>query len=233
MKGSPVANLTQMSDAKFLNWSDNFEGVAGKDPESLGLTQTAISDFGTLVETFRTAYERTVEPSTKTPVATAEKRIARTALLADARRLVSIIDGQANVTDAQRVALGLNVRKPSKPVERPKSRPLIEVLTAVGNKASIRLLDAGDTNRRGKPEFCIGATVFSYVGPAAPDQENEWVYEGNTSKTTLTVAFPQSLPPGTRVWFTAFWYNRRAESGDPAVPVCTNLPGGAAMARAA
>ena len=107
-------------------------------------------------------------------------------------------------------------------------------MSTVGNSATIRLLDSRDTNPpRKNPNLLWGATVFSHVGETAPTTENDWTYEGNTSKTTLTVQFPQALPPGTKVWFTAVWYNRKAETGPPAAAVTCNLPGGAAMAKAA
>ena len=222
------------TDPKFLDWSDNIDGFIYEKPDVYGLTTAQVTAFHDLYVAFQAAYERTIEPSTKTAVATAEKNAVRDALRVEARRVISIIDGQANVTEAQRVALGLSARRADpKPAERPKWAPLIELVSAMGNGVTIRLLDARDTNRRGKPESVMGATVFSHVGESAPTTENDWTYEGNTSKTTLTVQFPQTLPPGTKVWFTAIWYNRRAETGPPAAPVTCNLPGGAAMAKAA
>ena len=227
-------NTLPRVDAKFLNWSANFGDLIATDPPGFGLSEKQVTDFNNLLRTFRASYGRAVEPSTKTAVAVAQKNADRDALRLDARRLVSVIDGQAAVTDAQRVALGIVVRDTSPtPVARPAYPPLIEVQQVAGNGVTIRLLDSRDTSRRGRPVVAIGATVFSYVGDVAPVEESAWTYEGNTSKTTLTVQFSQLLPPGTKVWFTAFWYNRRAESGPPAAPVTCNLPGGSAMAKAA
>ena len=227
-------NTLPRIDAKFLNWSANFGDLIATDPPEFGLSEKQVTDFNNLLGAFRASYERAVEPSTKTTVAVAEKNASRDALRLDARRLVSIIGGQATVMDAQRVALGIVVRDTSPtPVARPAYPPLIEVRQAAGNGVTIRLLDSRDTSRRGRPAAAIGATVFSFVGDAAPVEEGTWTYEGNTSKATLTVQFPQLLAPGTKVWFTAFWYNRKAESGPPAIPVTCNLPGGAAMAKAA
>ena len=72
--------------------------------------------------------------------------------------------------------------------------------------------------------------MFSFVGEEAPTTGAGWNFEGNTTRTMVNVAFPATITPGSKVWFTAFWFNPRALSGPAATPVGTNLPGGAAMA---
>jgi hypothetical protein len=47
---------------------------------------------------------------------------------------------------------------------------------------------------------------------------------------SISVVFPASVAPGSKVWLTAFFFNPRALSGPAATPVSTYLPGGAAMA---
>jgi hypothetical protein len=94
----------------------------------------------------------------------------------------------------------------------------------------IRLHDSTSSTRRGKPPGVSGASVFSFVGAVAPTDETGWTFEGNTSKTVVDVAFPSATAPGAKVWFTAYWFNARKQSGPPATAVGTNIPGGAAMA---
>lgn len=227
-----MATYLPSKEADLFNWLANFEGLVTADFAQYGITQPQSLSLTGLFDNYRAAYETAIEPSTRTRPAVAAKNTSRDALVLEVRRLVSIIDGQANVSDAQRLALGLKVRDiESTPVPRPATAPMIEIVSTVGNTATIRLFDSN--GRRRKPDGVIGATVFSFVGANAPSEESAWKFEGNLSKTTEVVAFAQSLPPGTKVWFTAFWYNRRAESGPPATPVSTNLPGGSAMAQAA
>ena len=68
------------------------------------------------------------------------------------------------------------------------------------------------------------------MGETAPSTESDWTFQGNTNKTTIDVSFPPTVEPGAKVWFTAFFYNGRKQSGLAAVAVSTNLPGGSAMA---
>ena len=222
---------SQMTDAELLHWGDNFQGLTTASPATYGLTAAQADTFLALLDDYRGAFDLATEPSTRTGPAVAAKNTARDALRDEARRQISIVDGQAGVSPAQRLALGLNVRKPRPtPSPRPTSAPLIEVQSGVGNNLLVRLLNAAAPGRRGRPEGVIGATLFSYVGEAPAADESAWTYEGNVSRRTVTLAFGPALPAGTKVWVTAFWYNRRAESGPPAAPVSATLQGGAAMA---
>jgi hypothetical protein len=84
--------------------------------------------------------------------------------------------------------------------------------------------------RRGRPPGVAGAVVFSFVGATPPTSLADWRFEQNTSKTSLEINFPATVPPGARVWFTAFWFNPRAQNGPASAPTGINIPGGMAMA---
>jgi hypothetical protein len=90
----------------------------------------------------------------------------------------------------------------------------------------------GTGTTRGKPAGVQGASVFSYVGATPPVEVTGWTFQGNTTLTTIDVTFASTLPPGTVVWFTAFWYNPRAKAGPGCSPVSAILAGGG-MAMAA
>src|SRR5258706_406301 len=64
----------------------------------------------------------------------------------------------------------------------------------------------------------------------AATEEADWTFQGNTPRTSMNVTFPGATPAGAKVWFTAFWFNPRKQSGPAATPLGINLPGGAAMA---
>ena len=54
--------------------------------------------------------------------------------------------------------------------------------------------------------------------------------EGNSGRTRIDITFPSGITPGSKVWFTAFWFNEKKQAGPTTTPVGTNIPGGAAMA---
>lgn len=76
-----------------------------------------------------------------------------------------------------------------------------------------------------------GTTVLSYVGDNPPASRDDWTLEGNFSKNNLEVAFDADLAPGTKVWFTGFYFNTRMISGPMAQPVMSHIGfGGLSMA---
>jgi hypothetical protein len=72
-----------------------------------------------------------------------------------------------------------------------------------------------------------GAVIFSYIGarPPAPEDSESWRFEGLTSRRQFSIHLPSSTPPGTTVWITARWFNRRKQLGPAAQPSYANIPG--------
>jgi hypothetical protein len=217
------------TDNGLLAWSLNFSTRISAAPVPLGLTAAQATSYATLHTNFSTAMAN-IDPGEKSRSLVAAKNAARLALKTSARLLASIIQGQASVTDQQKIDLGLTVRNAPTPIPPPNKAPGITIVATTGNTVRIRLFDPTDAAVRGKPAGVDGASIFSFTGPSAPTTESAWNFEGVTSKTRLDITFPDTIAPGSQVWFTAFWFNGRKQDGPAATPVSTNIPGGAAMA---
>jgi hypothetical protein len=216
-------------DAALLAWSLNFSTKITATPTAYGLTAAIATAYGTLHTNYATALAA-CDPNERNKILVATKNTARTALKNQARLLAKLVEGTSTVTDAQKLELGLNVRATPAPIPPPANAPGITVLATIGNTVKLRLFDATDAARRGKPAGVDGASVFSFVGTAAPTDESAWNFEGVTSRTRIDLVFPGTVAPGAKVWFTAFWFNNRKQSGPAATAVGTNIPGGSAMA---
>jgi hypothetical protein len=218
-------------DAELVTWSNNFKVKISAAPTTYGLTAAMATAYTTLHNNFVTAYNTANDPLTRSPVNVTAKDTAKAALIANARMLARTVQGTSTVTAAQKEDLGLNPRdnQPS-PIPVPASAPDIDIISTNGNTVKIRLHEAGEPTKRGKPAGVAGAAVFSHVGATAPTDEADWKFEGLTTKTALDITFPAATAPGSKVWITAFWRNPRDQSGPAATPVTTNIPGGSAMA---
>jgi hypothetical protein len=197
---------------------------------SYGLTTGQATAFATLNTALQSAYTAAVNPSTRTPVSIEAKNVALRNMRTSAINLAKIVYSTSSVNDSQLVALGLLPRPSRTPIPAPAQAPVIDIVSVSGNTVKIRLHAEGDSTRRGKPDGVDGASVFSFIGAAPPDTENEWNFEGVASKTSLDIVFPPGTAAGAKVWFTAFWFNSRKQAGPAASPVGTNIPGNAAMA---
>lgn len=213
------------SDLGLQQWSATFLAGIQPAPIPLGLTAALVTAYQGYHNTYSTALAA-CDPAIRTKAATASKNQARANLKLDAKLLANIIEGQAGVTDAQKIALGLNVRAHPSPTPIPSDPPVIEVIKVTGWSVEARLHDVSTGKKRGKPNGVIGASLFSFTGESAPTDIAGWKFEGNTGKTLVTINFPSTLAAGTKVWISAFWFNGAKKSGPACPPVSTNLQGG-------
>jgi hypothetical protein len=221
-----MASFLPAKDSALLAWSLNFSTRITATPTAYGLTAALATAYSTVHTNFATALAA-CDPEERNQIATAVKDAARAALEAQARLLANLVQGTAAVTDAQKLELGLNVRAMPQPVPAPGMAPGLLLQAVEGNTAYLRLLDVDNPTRRGKPADVDGATVFSFVGAAAPTDANDWQFEFNTARASAEVTFPGTLTLGTKVWITAFWFNARKERGPLATPLGVTLLGGA------
>lgn len=210
-------------EADLVTWSSNFSSVSQTYATECGLTVEQIAAYTNAQEEFAEAYQTAQHPSTRTPAAIEQKDGLKSALLLLTREFVAICQAAPGMTDTLRVQLGITVRsnEPT-PVPIPSNPPQIDLLAVIGHTFKLRLHN-GDSTRRSKPTGVQGATVFSYVGDNPPVNLADWKFEGSTTRTAVDVKIPGTVAPGTQVWLTAFWYNRRAESGPACTPIATGV----------
>jgi hypothetical protein len=216
------------TDSGLLAWSVNFRTLIQANPNLYGLSAPIAAAYGLVSVAYEEALQTAVDPSTRTRPSVCAKNAARATLQQQSRLLAKLVEG-ASVSDAHKAQLGLNVRARRTPIPPPAFAPAISIVSTSGNTVRLKLRDL-ITTRRGRPPGVDGAVLFSFVGASAPTSQADWRFETNTTKTTLAINFPSTVPPGARVWFTAFWFNPRAQRGPASMPIGTNIPGGMAMA---
>ena len=218
-------------DSDLVTWSTNFDTRITAAPTTFGLTAAQATAYDALHDAFVAAYNAAANDGSNSTSAIITKNDARVSLVANARLLAAIVQAHPGTTNTMRSDLGLTVRDAAPtPVPPPADAPSIVVVSTSGNTVRVRIIDPANPTRRGKPAGVDGIALFSFVGAAAPTDEAAWKFEGNTTQTAVNVIFPNTTAPGAKVWFTAFYFNQRKQSGPPATPVSTNIAGGGAMA---
>jgi hypothetical protein len=218
-------------DADLLGFAENFSTKIAAAPTSFGLTALQATAFATLYDNFADAMRTLQDPTTKSPPFVATKNTAKQALIngpGGIRQLVALVQAHPGITPTQLIDLRLTVRdvEPT-PVPPPSSAPTVTVLNNAGRQVTLRVYDAKEENRRGKPEGITGATVFTYVGEEPPANITLWQFNQSTTKPNrVTIMFPESVPDGAKVWIAAFWYNPTAQSGPLSEPISTRVIGG-------
>ena len=231
-------------DADLLAWSANFSTKIGDAPATYGLVLAQATAYAALHDAFATAYSVATNPNTNSRQATAAKNQAKETLLNarnGAKELVRVVQAYPNITNALRTELGLRIPDTSPtPIPPPSSAPELAILSTFGRTVKIRLRDADNPERRGKPAGTEGATVLMYVGEAAPDttsvatippsDPSSWVFLQITSKPVVDLDIPANVAPGAKIWLTAFWFNARKQAGPAASPQSTRISDGLAQA---
>jgi hypothetical protein len=224
-----TTNFLPAREADLVTWANNFVAQLTILGTAVGTTAGQLTTFTGLKDAFLSAYAIANSDATRTPASIFGKDAAKKAMTDNARLLSGIIQKFPGTTDVQRSELGLTVPAVRSPRPAPAMAPTVDILSVDGSTVRVRMHDPENPTRRGKPDGVAGMTVFSFVGATAPTTEEDWTFQGNTTRTVVEINFPTGVP-GAKVWFTAFYRNERDQRGPAADPVGTNIAGGSAMA---
>lgn len=224
-------------DVELVDWSTNADTRLNDSPATYGTTAAVATQYSAVHDPFIAAYNNNVAARAaglrSSPLA-AIQAAARKALLDFARPLYKTIQANTAVTDAAKIELGVHVpdMHPS-PHPVPNFSPGLEIVKINGRLVTIRLYDPESPTHKRLPAGIDGATVMSYVGETAPTDPAVFKYEGNTSRTTVEILFPESVAPGTQVYLTAAFFNGRKQNGPACTPVGAIINYGGSMPMAA
>jgi hypothetical protein len=230
----PGTHFIPPREPELNEFAINFNTKIAASPTTYGLTAAQATAFTVLFNAWTSAYTTAITPATRTHPAIVAKNQAKVNMVdgvGGIRQLARIVQAAPGVTAQQKADLGLPVRdsEPT-PVPPPQFAPSLTILSTMQRIVKIRLRDVDNPDRRGMPDGVDGAAVLYFVGEDAPDNVEDWSFMMNTTRTLLDVEFPATIPAGSKVWLTAFWFNQRKESGPAAAPQCTNIASGLAQA---
>ncbi|MEM7576725.1 MAG: hypothetical protein AAF328_04540 [Planctomycetota bacterium] len=218
----PNENFIPSREDQLAIWTGLVYSKLTENPTDFGVTEDQVIPFATAQEAFAAAFALTSDPATKTKITVADKNTKKEAMIAAVRPLIQTIQNSPVMTDAKREELEIPVRdRTPTPVPAPGSAPIIEVTKIDGRTLHLKFKSA--EGGRGKAEYAQGLTIFSHVGSEPPADIGTWKFEGSVTTTETKVVFPTSVAPGSQVWLTAFWFNRKAESGPAATPIAAGI----------
>jgi hypothetical protein len=176
------------NDAQLYTGSEAFSAQISATPTAFGLSALQASSYAALNATFGEKYLAANNEETRTKAAIVAKTEAARLLRLAAADLAKIIDGTPTVTDAQKTALGLNVRKVPSPMGAPG--------TAYNLK--VKLMGDGSIDMGWKCNNPRGSTgtiyqIFRRIGAGAADA---FEYLGGVGSKKL---HDTTIPAGTAV----------------------------------
>jgi hypothetical protein len=208
-----------LKDSQLATYAPNFATIVSAASATYNMTMTECTALTTLSTGFVTAYNASQVDGMKSKSLTSARRSAKAALLVPLRAYYAQIASMTTVTDQQKVDLGITIRRRPSPTPAPSTEPVTTIDSVRNRTLRIRLRDASNPHRVGRPIGVASAAVLSYVGTAPPTSLSAWKLEGVVSKTLVDVTVPDSVAPGSQVWITAYWLSRKSQSGPASDPI--------------
>ena len=210
-------------DSLLVTFAPNFASIVTLAPTTYNITPAQATALTTASDNFVDAYNAQQAEGSRSKSLTTAKNSAKIALLSLLRPMYGAIQASTTVTPTQKVDLGIAIRRMPTPQPAPSTAPVVSVVSVTGRSVRLRLRDAANPHRVGRPVGVASATILSYVGTTPPAGIGDWRFEANVSKTLLDVVFPDTVAPGALVWFTVFWSNRKDQAGPACDPVSAYL----------
>ena len=200
-------------DAAFGPWLLNLATLATAAPATYGLTAPEAVVITGQSDAWQAAYPPAIDPGTRTPATVANKDAVRAAAEATVRPLCVKVSQNSAVTDENKTALGVTVRKAvPTPVPPPTTRPSLTLVSVTPGNQFIRYTDADLPAGKGKPQGAIGVQIYAAIGtvPAVDPAQASYVTTLTKSPANLTTA------PGDRtktITYFARWVTRSGPGG--------------------
>lgn len=225
-EGVMSKSISNMTIAEFLTFTTNVRTLITESPETYNLEPSDAAVFAVVQMDFSTKTQIASNLTTRTKVTIAARQASRDALENSLGFLFKKVESSPAVTDAQKIALGVPIRKPAEPIGVPTTAPITSVSKVVGKTIFAKFGGEG-VEGGGKPAGCESVLVFSYQGnEPLPEAITDWTYQGSTTSTKAEITMGASAPAGSKVYLTACWQNPRRACGPLSSPIFTFLGGG-------
>jgi hypothetical protein len=193
----------------FLAWADNFDEQLTAAGPTFGVLAADALAFHNLRIDLVAKQDLLDNPTTKTPVARANRDVSFKATTAKARQLLKIISAFPALTPGQREELQMN---PKDPVRTHRPPPATRPVLQLGRDGTFRVRDELTPDRRAKPADAQGCQIVMKIdGPAplTPADAHPGVLATRTDGQL-------PIPPGSdgkTLYAIASWYSETGETG--------------------
>ena len=212
-------SVTPATEAGLLFWAENAAAKINAQPQRYGQDGDRAQLLQDKTDAYTAAFTTAYNPSTRTRVTIAAKDAAADVLRAVAGVINDYAQADASVTVQAKLDAGLPVHKAPAKRDAPAVAPELDVLAVDVRTVHVKLRDAENPLRRGKPANVASAMIFVAVGEVAPQSLKAWRQVATASRTTWSFDLPADVAPGTKFYVTACWCTSTQKTSPAAEPV--------------
>ena len=211
------------TDLEYAEWLANFVTYTTTNRDDLRLTaedldrlQASYTDWQTATDTYRSA-QATAEIALQT------RNETRDTSQSIVRELVQLLQANPDLTDTQRVALGITVRSNNRSLTpAPTTKPLPRLEQSGRLRHTIHFVDETTPNRRAKPQGIRGCQIWVFVGETPPARPEDFRYLGTDTRTPYLSEFDPE-DGGELAHYYLRWVNTRDEPGPWSDPISGSI----------
>ncbi len=205
---------------------EKFAPYAATNATALGLSSAQTAALAAKAQAWGYSWTGFNNAESALVSATQDKDAKRKDLEDEIRAIATTVQANPAVTDAQKAALGVTVRKGTKtPVSVPTTAPSFQRIDT-STRAILRLfiVDASTPDSRAKPAGVQGCEIREQIGGTAPTEPSAMAFLAIETRMPYRADF-DAADVGKTVWFALRWLNTRLEPGpwSPILPAV--IPG--------
>ena len=204
------------------NWANTFQAAIAASPGTYGLAAGDATAITAAYNSYHAAYllggvvqphSQPVNPATRTPATVAAKDSAKASALITFRTYAQIVQNNAGVSDMDKSAIGITIRKTSRtPIPAPGTTPLMALVGSTHLQQTLRFADSATPTVKAKPFGAMQMELWRGIGTAAITDPTLCDFYGLITKTPFPVDFV-SGDVGKFATYFARWTTRTGKPG--------------------
>lgn len=210
-----MADYIPAPDDEFDTYArDQFGPYANANTAPLGIPVAEMTALNAAIDAWGYSWTGFTNAEAAFRAATDDKGLKRQTLENIIRDIAQGVQLRPAVTDAQKAALGITVRKTTKtPVAVPTTVPILPRIDT-STRAILRLFFADSTtpDSKAKPAGVQGAEIREQIGGPAPTNPETMAFLAIDTRSPYRADFEQT-DVGKTVYFALRWVNTRGQSG--------------------
>lgn len=213
------------TESNWKIWGNNLADLLQAGPTPYGIPLPVTTSVVSAAVGYTLAFDLASAPVTRSKSRIAAKRTALTALRQAVKPAVGLIQANTDVTDADRVDLGLKIPDLSptrSPV--PTTSPVVSATLTGPQSIRVEAKNPLDANRRAKPTGVSQIAIHTYFGTVAPALVSQWPLTKLAGRSTTDLYWAEMVSE-TTVWVCCSYLNSRGQSGPFSAAVSVRLPG--------
>jgi len=201
------------SDGDFNAWLQNFVDYVAANAPALNVSPAEVATLQNGRADWNPKYATNITAQAAAQSARQAKDDSRDENETAVRSLVGRLQSTTTITDAQRLAMGINVRAGTRtPVGAPTTKPVPQVDTSQRLQQTISFVDELTPASRAKPPGAQGCEIWQKIGDPAPAGPNDLKYLATDTRSPYLAEF-DAADGGKTAYYMLRWVSSRGETG--------------------